>query len=405
MNFWIAFRIAYRALSRNKLRSGLTILGIIIGVGAIIATVGIGRGAEAKLQEQIASLGTNMLIVSAGGVRRDGVRTGNTEVKRLIAEDAEAILQESSAVVYTSPRVPITTQIVYGNQNWNTTVQGVNPEYFLIREWPLAVGDYFTPTDVSTATKVAVLGQQVAQLLFGTKDPVGQTIRIKNLPFRVLGVLTPKGQSPWGSDQDDIIFVPYTTVQKKLRGITWVAAIHVKARSEAEVSKAQEQITTLLRQRHRLQPGTEDDFTVRTLSEMMATAEESSRVMTILLGSVALVCLLVGGIGIMNIMLVSVTERTREIGIRMAVGAQGGDILLQFLIEAVILSVSGGLLGIGVGIGSSWLINRLAQWPILIAPGSILLAFFFGTGVGILFGFYPARKAAQLDPIQALRYE
>lgn len=406
MTLWIALRIAYRALGRNKMRSTLTMLGIIIGVGAIIAMVGIGRGAETKLQEQIASLGTNTLIVSAGSANRGGVRTGSEGVKRLTAADVQAIQQEVPSAIYTAPRVYYTrTQIVYGNQNWNTYIHGVNTEYFLLREWPLLAGEYFTASDIIGASRVALLGEQVAKFLFGTQDPIGRTIRIKNLPFRVIGVLAPKGQSPWGQDQDDVVFLPYTTVQKKLQRTSWLSAIHVKARTDRDVLRAREEIRALLRQRHRLQPWEDDDFTIRFLTETMATAQESSRVMTLLLGSIALICLIVGGIGIMNIMLVSVTERTREIGIRMAVGAQESDILLQFLIEAIVLSVIGGIIGIGVGIGSSWLISIFAEWPILISPEAILLAFCFSASVGILFGFYPARKAAQLEPIQALRYE
>ncbi len=406
MTLWIAFRIAYRALGRNKMRSTLTMLGIIIGVGAIIAMVGIGRGAETKLQEQIASLGTNTLIVSAGSANRGGVRTGSEGVKRLTAADVQAIQQEVPSAIYTAPRVYYTrTQIVYGNQNWNTYIHGVNTEYFLLREWPLLAGEYFTASDIIGASRVALLGEQVAKVLFGTQDPIGRTIRIKNLPFRVIGVLAPKGQSPWGQDQDDVVFLPYTTVQKKLRRTSWLSAIHVKARTDRDVLRAREEIRALLRQRHRLQPWEDDDFTIRPLTETMATAQESSQVMTLLLGSIALICLIVGGIGIMNIMLVSVTERIREIGIRMAVGAQESDILLQFLIEAIVLSVIGGIIGIGVGIGSSWLISIFAEWPILISPEAILLAFCFSASVGILFGFYPARKAAQLEPIQALRYE
>ena len=401
----MTMRVARRALGRNKLRSALTMLGVIIGVGAVIAMVAIGQGAQASIRAKIASLGANSLIILPGSTTQNGVRYGWGGRATLRAADVKAIQNECPAVALVTPAVWTTTQVVYANQNWATTIQGTSIEYPDIREWPLLSGSWFMQEDVDTAGKVAVLGGTVADMLFEGIDPVGQVIQINNMPFRVVGLSTPKGQSTTGRDQDDIVFIPYTTAQTKVIGITHIHGILASAVSNAMMGQALDQITALLRQRHRLLPWQEDDFSLRPLADVAAAEEESSRIMTLLLGSIASISLLVGGIGIMNIMLVSVMERTREIGIRMAVGAKKRDILWQFLIEAMLLSLSGGIVGIGLGIGGSKLISTMAAWPSLISWNAVLLAFFFSGAVGIFFGFYPARKAAQLDPIQALRYE
>ncbi len=401
----MAIKIAQRALGRNLMRSILTMLGVIIGVGAVIAMVAIGQGAHASIKAKIASLGANSLIILPGSTTQSGVRLGWGGRATLRPADVKAIQQECPAIAYATSSVRTVAQVVYANQNWATTIQGTGVEYPDIREWPLGSGSWFTQPDVDGAAKVAVLGQTVADWLFGSMDPVGQVLQIKNMPFRVVGLLAPKGQSTQGQDQDDIIFIPYTTAQKKLLGITHIHSILASADSNEMLAEAGDQVTALLRQRHRLTPWQENDFSVRPLADVAAAEEESSRIMTLLLGSIASISLLVGGIGIMNIMLVSVTERTREIGIRMAVGAKKRDILWQFLVEAMMLSLCGGLIGIGLGVGGSKLISSLAQWPSLVSWDAVALAFAFAGAVGIFFGFYPARKAAQLDPIQALRYE
>ena len=401
----MAVRIAHWALRRNTLRSALTMLGVIIGVAAVIAMLAIGQGAQAAIRAQIASLGSYTLIVQPGSVTQSGIRYGWGSRTTLRMVDVQAILKECPAVAFATPSLRGGFQVVYTNQNWPTAVQGTGLEYPTIREWPLASGNWFTSQDIDAASKVAVLGETVRAMLFGSADPVGQAIQIKNMPFSVIGVLAPKGQSAWGQDQDDIIFIPYTTAQKKLIGTRAIHAILASAGSSTELPQAIEQITDLLRQRHRLQPWQENDFSVQPLADMAAAEEESSRVMTLLLGGIASISLLVGGIGIMNIMLVSVTERTREIGIRLAVGAKQRDILQQFLIEALTLSLSGGVVGIVLGLGGSQLLSTAAGWPLLVSWDAVALAFAFSGVVGIFFGFYPARKAAQLDPIQALRYE
>jgi putative ABC transport system permease protein len=403
--FYMAVRIAQRALGRNKMRTALTMLGVIIGVGAVIAMVAIGQGAHASIRAKIASLGANSLIVLPGSTTQSGVRLGWGGRATLRAADVKAIEQECPAVALATPQVRTVRQVVYANQNWATTVQGTGIEYPSIREWPLVSGSWFTQQDVDAAGKVAVLGDTVAEMLFGSMDPLGQVVQIHNMPFRVVGVLAPKGQSTMGQDQDDIIFVPYTTAQKRIIGITYIHSILASAFSTDTMDEAIAQITALLRQRHRLLPWQENDFSIRPLADVAAAEEESSQIMTLLLGSIASISLLVGGIGIMNIMLVSVTERTREIGIRMAVGAKRRDILWQFLIEAMLLSCSGGIVGIALGIGGSKLISTMAQWPSLLSWNAVALAFLFSAAVGVFFGFYPARKAAQLEPIQALRYE
>jgi putative ABC transport system permease protein len=402
---FMTLRIALRALARNKLRAFLTMLGIIIGVGAVIAMVAIGEGAKSTIRAQIAALGTNVLIVLPGSNVQGGVRAGFGNVNTLLDSDAKAMARELPSVAFVSPVLRRQDQVVAGNLNWGTWAQGVAPEFQQIRDWQVAEGRFLHEGDMDSAAKVAVIGQTVARQLFGNDDALDAVIRIRNIPFRVVGILGAKGQTGQGTDQDDTIMIPYTTMQKRLMRITWVQSIVVKAVSAERVEEAEEQITLLLRQRHRIGPEREDDFNVRNLSDIAEAATTTARVMAILLGSVASISLLVGGIGIMNIMLVSVTERTREIGIRMAVGARSRDIMLQFLVEAVVMAATGGLIGILLGVGSSEVIKQWAQWPTLIDPAIIAIAFLFSGAVGVFFGFYPAKKAANLDPIDALRYE
>ncbi|HTM42219.1 MAG TPA: ABC transporter permease [Terriglobales bacterium] len=406
MDLLSILRIAIRALSRNKMRSALTMLGIIIGVGAVIAMVGVGQGASKQVQDQISAMGSNMLFVSSGTVNRGGLRLGWGQTKTLVYDDMKAIVQQAPAVKEAAPGSATTAQVVFGNDNWFTNIQGTEPQYFDIRSWPMQEGVSFTESDVTSASDVAVIGATVQQNLFGAQDPVGQTVRISNLPFKIVGVLSAKGQSAaMGQDQDDVIFVPITTLQKKLSGEPWLRYIVVSAVSKDATYAAQEEITALLRDRHRIRSGQDDDFMVRNLADIAQLADQSSRVMTMLLASIAGVSLIVGGIGIMNIMLVSVTERTREIGVRMAIGATEEDVQRQFLIEAVVLSLMGGAAGIFFGVGSSLIISKLLGWAVLVSPLAIVAAVIFSAGVGVFFGFYPARKAARLDPIEALRYE
>ena len=399
------FNVALRALRRNKMRSVLTALGIIIGVGAVIAMVGIGNGAKAQVEAQIASLGQNVILIFSGSTTSSGIRTGWGGAGTLKIEDAEAIRREVPGVIGVSEEVVSTTQVAAGNQNWFTRIFGESADYFDIRQWPLADGAPFTPQDVRSANKVCVIGRTTAIQIYGNENPIGQILRIKNVPFTITGVLTPKGLSPQGVDQDDIVVMPYTSAMKRVIGGTTLRNINVQMGDPGQIAAAQQQIVSLLRQRHNIRPGRDDDFTVRTQQEIAEAATATSRVMTVLLGAIAGVSLVVGGIGIMNIMLVSVTERTREIGVRMAVGAHGADILTQFLIEAVTLSSVGGVIGIVCGIGASSMLSIYAHWPTLISISSILIAFLFSAAVGVFFGFYPARKAAALDPIEALRYE
>ncbi|PYM10921.1 MAG: multidrug ABC transporter substrate-binding protein [Verrucomicrobia bacterium] len=406
MSTMITLKAALRALNKNKMRSGLTALGIIIGVGAVIAMVGIGNGAKAQVEAQVASLGQNVIQVSAGSTSSRGVRQGADTAVTLTVADAEAIAEEIPDVLAVSPEVKIKTQIVTGNRNWSASVYGESADYFSIRQWPVDSGTTFTEQDVRAAAKVAVLGATAAEELFGDQEPLGEIVRIQNAPFTVIGVLKSKGTSVSGSDNDDNVIVPYTIAMKRLVGQqTNLRRINVQAANADVLSEVETQITELLRQRHRTGSGDESDFKVQSQLEIGEVATQTTRTMTLLLAAIASVSLVVGGIGIMNIMLVSVTERTREIGVRMAVGARGGDILRQFLGEALTLSSLGGLIGIAVGTGTSKLIAATQDWPTLISLDSVLIAFFFSAAVGIFFGFYPARKASRLDPIDSLRYE
>ncbi len=392
-------------MRRNKMRTILTMLGMIIGVGAVIAVVAIGDGAKGQVEAQIATLGRNVILVFSGGVNRGGVRSGWGGAGTLTVEDAKAIQREVPSVEIVSPEQRTGSQIAAGNQNWATQILGEGEDYLDIRQWPLTDGAMFTAQDIRGATKVAIIGKTVALQLYGDSSPVGQVLRIKNVPFIVLGVLTPKGLSMNGSDQDDVVIVPYTSAMKRIMGATTLRGITIQAASAEALTDAQRQITELLRQRHRITPERDDDFTVRTQQEIADAANATTKIMRMLLGTVACVSLVIGGIGIMNIMLVSVTERTREIGIRMAVGAKGRDILLQFLIEAITLSLIGGTLGILLGIAGSKILSANLGWPVLISLFWMLVAFIFSALVGIVFGFYPAWKASRLDPIDALRYE
>ncbi len=401
-------RIALRALIANKMRSALTMLGIIIGVGAVIAMIAVGSGAKARIEEQIASMGSNLLMIESGSSTSGGSHMGAGTAATLTVGDAKAIETEIPGVKYVAPSIRGVAQVVYGNQNWSTGITGTSPEMIEIRGWSLSSGRPFTEQELDGAAKVCVLGQTIVDNLFGGIDSIGQIVRIKKIPFTVVGVLTPKGQTTWGQDQDDLIFVPLTTAQKQLFGQTFpgmVRNIAVQAWGPDEVKQVETQLRELLRQRHRIQPNQDNDFSVRNLTEVMSSAEQSANVMSLLLGAIASISLIVGGIGIMNIMLVSVTERTREIGIRIAVGAKGRDILLQFLIESLVLSLMGGILGIGIGMVGTVILSSFTQWPTLFSTQAILLAFLFSGSVGVFFGFYPARKASLLNPIEALRYE
>jgi putative ABC transport system permease protein len=398
-------KIALRALRRNKMRTVLTMLGMIIGVGAVIAMVGIGNGAKSQIEAQIASFGENLILVWTGSMTRGGVHTGWGSAGTLSVEDAEAIQREIPSVVVISPEVRTSGQVAAGNENWFTQIVGEGSDYFTMRQWPVVQGGGFSEQDVRAANKVAVIGKTIVNQLFPGEDPIGQILRVKSAPFVVVGVLRPKGLSVQGQDQDDIVLVPYTSAMKRLLGVTMLRSINVQASSPRMLNPAQAQIISLLRQRHHITPGKDDDFTVRTQQEIADAATEQSKTMSWLLAGIACVSLVVGGIGIMNIMLVSVTERTREIGIRMAVGARGGDILLQFLTEAVTLSMIGGIIGILAGLGTSKVIEILKHWPVMTPALWIVIAFLVSAAVGVFFGFYPARKASKLDPIDALRYE
>jgi len=403
-------RIALRALRVNRTRSALTMLGIIIGVAAVIAMVGVGSGATDRIQEEIQSIGSNLIIVLPGSINSNGVRLGSGGVATLTQDDAKALGAECPSIALAAPAVRGGAQVVYGNNNWATTIQGVTTDYLTLRDYSMASGQFFTAQDVDAAAKSAVLGETVVDNLFGDSNPVGQVVIIKNVPFTVAGVLTPKGQSPTGQDQDDVILLPISTALQKVLGANKanaraVGSVMVQAISPDAMDTAIQETEALLRERHRIQPGVEDDFTIRNLTEVFAAQETSARVMAILLGAIASVSLIVGGIGIMNIMLVSVTERTREVGLRLAVGAKRKHILSQFLVEAVTLSLVGGVIGILAGVTASVLISHFADWSTDVSVVSVLASFLFSGMVGVFFGYYPARKAAFLNPIEALRYE
>ncbi len=398
-------KIALRALARNKARSALTMLGIVIGVGSVIAMVSLGQGAQQQVKQQISSMGSNLLIVTSGSRTAGGVRGGAGTANRLTPEDAAAILRDTTTVAAISPGVSSSATVVFGNQNWTARAEGVGIDYLAIRGRAIAGGEFFTDSDIRSAARVAVIGQTIAAELFGGADPVGQTIRVRNLPFRVVGTLVAKGQNSMGQDQDDVLLLPYTTVMKKLQSTTFISTIYVSAVSEQATTQAETEIAALMRSRHNIRAGQDDDFTVRNLTDIAEAAEQSSQVMTMLLGGIAAVSLLVGGIGIMNIMLVSVTERTREIGIRMAVGAKTGHVQNQFLIESLVLGLLGGLGGILMGAAVSYGVSYGFGWPQSISPVAVVGSVLFSMAIGIFFGYYPARKAAALDPIEALRFE
>ncbi len=406
MNWLQTLRVALRALARNKMRSFLTTLGMVIGVSAVIAMVAIGDGAKARVEEAFAAMGSNMLIVLPGSTTAGGAHGGFGSMPTLTWDDLRAMQAEVPAVRYAAPVLRANAQVLSEDQNWTTSVNGTTPEYFAIRNWPVDRGVGITHSDTDGGTKVAVLGQTVVEKLFGAADPIGQQVRIKNVPFQIVGVLAKKGQSPMGQDYDDAVFVPQTTFQNKVQGglKNYVAGV-VFVGASGSTQRAENQIRGLLRDRHHLAPGADDDFSIRNLTEMASAQQEGTRTLTTLLASIAAVSLLVGGIGIMNIMLVSVTERTREIGVRMAVGAKGRDILLQFLVEALALAVAGGVIGVLLGLGAAWRLATSFGWPVLFRPDVILIAVGFSGVVGVAFGLYPARKASQLDPIQALRFE
>jgi putative ABC transport system permease protein len=406
MSIWMTFIIALKALRRNAMRTALTALGMIIGVAAVIVMVAIGTGASASIQNQIRSAGSNIVMVSAGSGGFGPVRQGQGAVTTLTADDADAIRRDVPGIKYLSPGINTRQQVVAATANWNTQIQGTGAELAAIRSWPTQFGSFFTQDDITAARKVAVLGSVVRDQLFGVgADATGETVRIKNQPFQVIGVLASKGQAAMGQDQDDTVLVPFTTVQKKLMGVQHVTAITVSAENGVPLDTVVQQITELLQTRHRIQPGADNDFMVRTLEEMAGVLTSTTQTMTYLLAGIAAVSLIVGGIGIMNIMLVSVTERTREIGLRLAVGARDLDVLLQFLVESIVLSLAGGAIGIGLGFGVSFGVQRVMQWSAVVTPSAVAISFGVAAAIGVFFGFYPARKAARLNPIDALRYE
>jgi putative ABC transport system permease protein len=407
MNFFAIIKVAARALGRNKLRTALTMLGIIIGVGAVIVLVSIGQGAQSMVLDQISNMGTNMMYVMPGNLQFGGAALGAGAANTLTDEDVTAMEREIPTIAAASPVVTAQAQLVFGNQNWFVRIQGTNEKFPTIRTWKVGEGEFFTDADVRSSARVIVLGKSVAEKLFPGLDPIGETIRVKNLPFRVVGVLTEKGQSMVGQDQDDVAIVPYTTAERKIRGQQNLSINQamVSAISQEASGVTQRQITDLLRQRHKIGVGESDDFTVRNMTDAAQTFTQLTTIMTLLLGSIAAISLVVGGIGIMNIMLVSVTERTREIGIRMAVGARPNYVRMQFLTESLVLSLMGGLIGVLIGAGLSILVSKILGWPTLVSTLSVLISFAFATAIGIFFGYYPAHKAAALDPIEALRYE
>jgi len=405
VSLWLLPRLAILALRRNAMRTLLTMLGVIIGVAAVICTIAIGEGASSKINDAIASIGSNLIWIEAGGVNVGGVRTGAGGTRTLTVGDLDAIRDQVPLVTNVSPQVDTQVQLIHGNQNWRSTVRGVTPEYLALKNWPVVRGGMFTEQEIERAAPICVLGDTVAEMLFGEEDPIGETIRVRDLSCRVAGVLGIKGQSATGQDQDDTFLMPYTTVMKKIKGQYWLDDILMSATSAGIVATAEVQVSELLRVRHRIRPGADDDFKLRRPTEIAEAVAASARVMELLLASVASVSLLVGGVGIMNIMLVSVTERTREIGLRMAVGARSRDVLRQFLFEAVLMALTGGGLGLAVGFSGSELISNWFQWPTRVSSNAVLLALGFSSAIGLFFGYYPARRAARLDPIEALRHE
>jgi len=406
MNYSNLFRIALNALTRNKFRAFLTMLGVIIGVASVIAMLAIGQGSKKSIEDSVSGMGANMIMVFPGSMTRGGVSLGNTSAKALTLDDVKAVAAGCPSVQWVSPEVRGSGQAVVGNENKPTTIFGVDRDYLKIKKVDIKSGRLFTESEIKSSAKVCLLGQTVVDKLFGEKaDPVGATIRFKNIPFRIIGILTEKGQSQFGQDQDDVIMAPYTTIQKRVLAITHIQGIYASAISEEASPIAVAEMETVLRAQHGLKEGTDSDFDVRSQEELVSTFSSISDVLTILLGAIAGISLLVGGIGIMNIMYVSVTERTREIGLRMSIGGRGTDILLQFLTESILISVVGGILGILLGIGASGLIGQVMNWPVEVMPEAVIIAFLVCTAIGVFFGWYPARKAASLDPIDALRYE
>jgi putative ABC transport system permease protein len=408
MNPWMTLQLSFRSLLRNKVRTALTMLGIVIGIASVIAMVAIGQGASALIQDQINSMGRNLLMIRPGAASSSGFSWGAGTIQTLTREDGDAIAKEVASVRAVAPAVRARAQAVYGSLNWTPqTIQGTSPSFMEVRDWDIDEGAFFTDQDVLSVSKVCVLGRTVAEKLFQGMSPVGETIRIKNMPFRVVGILAKKGTSAMGSDQDDIILLPWTTVKRALQGSAFnnVEVLYVTAVSAPAMADAMQEITALLRQRHRTPAGEDSDFQIQAMTEMAAAVTQTSKVMTLLLAFIASVSLVVGGIGIMNIMLVSVVERTREIGLRMAVGARKRDILFQFLTEAIVLCITAGIVGMALGVLAAFLISQTLKWPSLISPASIGIAFGFSCAVGVFFGFYPAFRASRLDPIEALRYE
>ncbi len=405
MNYINSIKIALNALKRNKFRAFLTMLGIIIGVASVIVMLAIGQGSKKSIQDQMAGMGTNLIFAMPGSEQRGGVRMGNSDAQSMKLSDIDAIEKNCPAISDVSPEVRSSGQAVNGNQNWPTSIYGVNNKYFNIRKYTIGTGRAFTENEIQTYAKVCLVGQTVVKNLFGKVDPIGQTIRFKNIPLLIIGVLGEKGENGMGQDQDDLVMAPYTTVQKRILAITHIQNIAASAASESQNAAAIDQITKSLRTSHKLKEGAEDDFHVRSQSEMVQTFSSISDIMTVLLGAISGISLLVGGIGIMNIMYVSVTERTREIGLRLSVGGRGNDILLQFLIESILLSVFGGIIGITLGIISTQVMSSIMNWPVVITTISVVMAFLVCSAIGIFFGWYPARKAANLNPIDALRYE
>ncbi len=398
-------KVAFKSIVKNKMRTLLTMLGIIIGVGAVIVMVAIGKGAEQRIQNQIASMGTNLIMVFPGSMQQRGVHMGPDQGVMLTLADAEKVKKNSTLLDAVSPVVRTGVQVIGGSGNWSTAVWGGSEEYLKIRDWQMSSGEFFSAADVRAQNKVCVIGQTIVKNLFANEDPIGQQLRLRNVPFRIIGVLKERGQSAFGQDQDDVIIAPYSTVYYRLSGEDHINQILARAASLDQMTQAQAEITTIMREAHKIQEGQDDDFTVRNQTDIASTAEETTKVLTILLASIASISLLVGGIGIMNIMLVSVTERTHEIGIRMAIGARSRDILVQFLIEAIVLSLSGGLIGVMIGFVATWIVHLATDWNTVIVPANVFLSFGFAGAVGVFFGYYPARKAAALNPIEALRYE